>query len=40
VVDGRSTPISSIGMFERVGLRNLGVSFDQLFASLRPRGRL
>jgi cyclopropane-fatty-acyl-phospholipid synthase len=32
--------ISSIGMFEHVGLSQLAVYFDGLFARLRPRGRL
>jgi cyclopropane-fatty-acyl-phospholipid synthase len=40
VVDGPFDAISSIGMFEHVGLRNLGVYFDRLFALLPPGGRL
>jgi cyclopropane-fatty-acyl-phospholipid synthase len=40
VVDGPFDAISSIGMFEHVGLKNLGVYFDRLFALLRPGGRL
>jgi len=40
VADGPFDAISSIGMFEHVGLRNLGVYFDRLFSLLRPGGRL
>jgi cyclopropane-fatty-acyl-phospholipid synthase len=40
VVDGPFDAISSIGMFEHVGLANLGVYFDRLFSLLRPGGRL
>jgi cyclopropane-fatty-acyl-phospholipid synthase len=40
VVDGPFDAISSIGMFEHVGLKNLGVYFDRLFSLLRPGGRL
>jgi cyclopropane-fatty-acyl-phospholipid synthase len=40
VVDGPFDAISSIGMFEHVGLRNLGVYFDRLYSLLRPGGRL
>jgi cyclopropane-fatty-acyl-phospholipid synthase len=40
VVDGPFDAISSIGMFEHVGLKNLGVYLDRLFALLRPGGRL
>jgi cyclopropane-fatty-acyl-phospholipid synthase len=40
VVDGLHDAISLIGMFAHVGLRNLGAYFDQLYALLRPGGRL
>jgi cyclopropane-fatty-acyl-phospholipid synthase len=40
VVDGPFEAISSIGMFEHVGLKNLGMYFDRLFSLLRPGGRL
>jgi cyclopropane-fatty-acyl-phospholipid synthase len=40
VEDGPFDAISSIGMFEHVGLKNLAVYFDRLFALLRPGGRL
>jgi cyclopropane-fatty-acyl-phospholipid synthase len=40
VMDGPFDAISSIGMFEHVGLQNLGVYFDRLFSLLRPGGRL
>jgi cyclopropane-fatty-acyl-phospholipid synthase len=40
VRDGPFDAISSIGMFEHVGLRNLGLYFRRLFRLLRPRGRL
>jgi cyclopropane-fatty-acyl-phospholipid synthase len=40
VVDGPFDAISSIGMFEHVGLTNLGVYVDRLFSLLRPGGRL
>ena len=35
--DGPFDAISSIGMFEHVGLRELGEYFDQLHALVRPR---
>jgi cyclopropane-fatty-acyl-phospholipid synthase len=38
--DGPFDSISSIGMFEHVGLQNLGLYFGRLFSSLRPGGRL
>jgi cyclopropane-fatty-acyl-phospholipid synthase len=40
VRDGPYDAISSIGMFEHVGLAQLGTYFDRLFALLRPEGRL
>jgi cyclopropane-fatty-acyl-phospholipid synthase len=40
VRDGPFDAISSIGMFEHVGLRNLGLYFDTLRHLLRPGGRL
>jgi cyclopropane-fatty-acyl-phospholipid synthase len=40
VDDGPYDAISSIGMFEHVGLSQLRVYFDRLFALLRPGGRL
>jgi cyclopropane-fatty-acyl-phospholipid synthase len=40
VADGPFDAISSIGMFEHVGLKNLGVYFDRLFSLLRPGGLL
>jgi cyclopropane-fatty-acyl-phospholipid synthase len=40
VVDGPFDAISSIGMFEHVGLKNLRVYFERLFSLLRPGGRL
>jgi cyclopropane-fatty-acyl-phospholipid synthase len=40
VVDGPFDAISSIGMFEHVGLKNLGVYFDRLYSLLGPSGRL
>jgi cyclopropane-fatty-acyl-phospholipid synthase len=40
VRDGPFDAISSIGMFEHVGLANLGVYFGRLHAVLRPGGRL
>lgn len=39
VDDGPYDAISSIGMFEHVGLSQLRVYFDRLFALLRPAGR-
>jgi cyclopropane-fatty-acyl-phospholipid synthase len=38
--DGPYDAISSIGMFEHVGLSQLGIYFDRLSALLRPGGRL
>jgi cyclopropane-fatty-acyl-phospholipid synthase len=40
VDDGPFDAISSIGMFEHVGLARLGQYFEGLFGLLRPRGRL
>jgi cyclopropane-fatty-acyl-phospholipid synthase len=40
VRDGPYDAISSIGMFEHVGLRNLGLYFSRLHALLAPGGRL
>jgi len=40
VRDGPFDAISSIGMFEHVGLSQLGVYFRRLFSLLRPGGRL
>jgi len=40
VDDGPYDAISSIGMFEHVGLKMLRVYFDRLFSLLRPGGRL
>ncbi len=40
VRDGPFDAISSIGMFEHVGLRNLGLYFRRLHRLLRPGGRL
>jgi cyclopropane-fatty-acyl-phospholipid synthase len=40
VRDGPFDAISSIGMFEHVGLANLGLYFSGLHARLRPGGRL
>jgi cyclopropane-fatty-acyl-phospholipid synthase len=40
VRDGPYDAISSIGMFEHVGLAQLRTYFDRLFALLRPEGRL
>jgi cyclopropane-fatty-acyl-phospholipid synthase len=40
VTDGPFDAISSIGMFEHVGLRNLGLYFEVLRRLLRPGGRL
>jgi cyclopropane-fatty-acyl-phospholipid synthase len=40
VVDGPFDAISSIGMFEHVGLARLGEYFDRLHRLLRPGGRL
>jgi cyclopropane-fatty-acyl-phospholipid synthase len=40
VRDGPYDAISSIGMFEHVGLRNLGLYFRRLHRLLRPGGRL
>src|SRR5437867_6821037 len=40
VADGPFDAISSIGMFEHVGLRNLGLYFRRLHHLLRPGGRL
>jgi cyclopropane-fatty-acyl-phospholipid synthase len=40
VSDGPYDAISSIGMFEHVGLSHLQTYFDRLFALLRPQGRL
>jgi cyclopropane-fatty-acyl-phospholipid synthase len=40
VLDGPFDAISSIGMFEHVGLRNLGLYFRHLYRLLRPGGRL
>jgi cyclopropane-fatty-acyl-phospholipid synthase len=40
VRDGPFDAISSIGMFEHVGLAQLRTYFDRLFALLRPEGRL
>jgi cyclopropane-fatty-acyl-phospholipid synthase len=40
VRDGPYDAISSIGMFEHVGLAQLGTYFDRLYALLRPEGRL
>jgi cyclopropane-fatty-acyl-phospholipid synthase len=40
VADGPYDAISSVGMFEHVGLSQLQVYFDRLFALVRPGGRL
>jgi cyclopropane-fatty-acyl-phospholipid synthase len=40
VADGPFDAISSIGMFEHVGLARLGEYFDRLYGLLRPGGRL
>jgi cyclopropane-fatty-acyl-phospholipid synthase len=40
VHDGPYDAISSIGMFEHVGLSHLETYFDRLFTLLRPEGRL
>jgi cyclopropane-fatty-acyl-phospholipid synthase len=40
VDDGPYDAISSIGMFEHVGLEMLGEYFGRLYSLLRPRGRL
>lgn len=40
VRDGPFDAISSIGMFEHVGLANLGLYFRRLYLLLRPGGRL
>ncbi len=40
VRDGPYDSISSIGMFEHVGLANVGLYFDRLHQLLRPGGRL
>ncbi|HEX9122208.1 MAG TPA: class I SAM-dependent methyltransferase [Actinomycetota bacterium] len=40
VRDGPFDAISSIGMFEHVGLRNLSLYFRRLHGLLRPQGRL
>jgi len=40
VRDGPFDAVSSIGMFEHVGLRNLGLYFRRLHRLLRPGGRL
>jgi cyclopropane-fatty-acyl-phospholipid synthase len=40
ILDGPFDAISSIGMFEHVGLRNLGLYFRRLYRLLRPGGRL
>ncbi len=40
VSDGPFDAISSIGMFEHVGLANLGLYFSRLYALLGPGGRL
>jgi cyclopropane-fatty-acyl-phospholipid synthase len=40
VTDGPYDAISSIGMFEHVGLRRLGEYFDRLFTLVRPGGRV
>jgi cyclopropane-fatty-acyl-phospholipid synthase len=40
VREGPFDAISSIGMFEHVGLRNLGLYFGRLYSLLRPGGRL
>jgi cyclopropane-fatty-acyl-phospholipid synthase len=40
VVDGPFDAISSIGMFEHVGLEKLDEYFARLYSLLRPRGRL
>ncbi|MEO5723034.1 MAG: cyclopropane-fatty-acyl-phospholipid synthase family protein [Ilumatobacteraceae bacterium] len=40
IVDGPFDAISSIGMFEHVGLQNLAEYFDRLRTLLRPGGRL
>ena len=40
VRDGPFDAISSIGMFEHVGLSQLRVYFERLYALLHPRGRL
>jgi cyclopropane-fatty-acyl-phospholipid synthase len=40
VTDGPYDAVSSIGMFEHVGLRQLGVYFERCHELLRPGGRL
>ncbi len=40
ITDGPFDAISSVGMFEHVGARNLGRYFERLDALLRPGGRL
>ncbi len=40
IADGPFDAISSIGMFEHVGQKRLGLYFDQVFRLLRPGGRL
>jgi cyclopropane-fatty-acyl-phospholipid synthase len=40
VADGPFDAISSIGMFEHVGDKQLGTYFEQLYSLLRPGGRL
>ncbi|HEX5949555.1 MAG TPA: cyclopropane-fatty-acyl-phospholipid synthase family protein [Actinomycetota bacterium] len=40
VRDGPFDAISSIGMFEHVGLRNLGLYFRRAYRLLRPEGRM
>jgi cyclopropane-fatty-acyl-phospholipid synthase len=40
IADGPYDAISSIGMFEHVGLSQLSVYFERVFSLLRPEGRL
>jgi cyclopropane-fatty-acyl-phospholipid synthase len=40
IADGPYDAISSIGMFEHVGLSQLSVYFERVFSHLRPEGRL
>ena len=40
VRDGPFDAISSIGMFEHVGMRNLAIYFRRLYLLLHPKGRL
>lgn len=40
VTDGPFDAVSSIGMFEHVGIRQLSIYFDRLYSLLRPGGRL